>query len=70
MIKCGKTKFGSQRYFCRACRKIRIANYVYDAYKPDINENIIQLTKEGLGNRQIKILKFVNKKQLSLNKTN
>jgi len=48
MIKYGKTKSGSQRYFCRACKKTRVENYIYKAYKAEINQNVIQLTKEGL----------------------
>ena len=51
MIKYGKTKSGNQRYICKACGKTRVENYVYLAYKGDINQNIIQLTKEGLGIR-------------------
>lgn len=51
MIKYGKTKSGNQRYVCRTCKKTRVENYVYQAYKGDINQNIIQLTKEGLGIR-------------------
>lgn len=51
MIKYGKTKSGNQRYICRACGKTRVENYTYLAYKGDINQNIIQLTKEGLGIR-------------------
>ena len=59
MIKYGKTKSGNQRYICRACGKTRVENYAYLAYKWDINQNIIQLTKEGLGIRSTaRILKI------------
>ena len=59
MIKCGKTKSGNQRYICRKCGKTRVENYVYLAYKEEINQNIIQLTKEGLGIRSTaRILKI------------
>ncbi|WP_256527359.1 IS1 family transposase [Flavobacterium sp. HSC-32F16] len=51
MIKYGKTKSGNQRYICRGCGKTRVENYAYLAYKGDISQNIIQLTKEGLGIR-------------------
>ncbi|WP_449404109.1 IS1/IS1595 family N-terminal zinc-binding domain-containing protein [Flavobacterium seoulense] len=47
MIKYGKTKFGNQRYICRKCGKTRVENYIYQAYKSDINYNIIQLIKAG-----------------------
>ncbi|WP_163394154.1 IS1 family transposase [Flavobacterium limi] len=59
MIKYGKTKSGNQRYICRACGKTRVENYTYLAYKAEINQNIIQLTKEGLGIRSTaRILKI------------
>ncbi|WP_409415750.1 transposase [Flavobacterium sp. PS2] len=59
MIKYGKTKSGNQRYICRLYRKTRVASYTYQAYKPDIEESIIQFTKEGLGIRSTaRILKF------------
>jgi insertion element IS1 protein InsB len=48
MIKYGKTKSGAQRYICKLCRKTKNENYVCQAYKPDMNKNIIQFTKEGL----------------------
>ncbi|MET3029434.1 hypothetical protein ABXT06_22355 [Flavobacterium sp. UW10123] len=51
MVKNGKTKSGSQRYVCRVYGKIRVKNYAYEAYKADTRQNIIQLTKEGLGIR-------------------
>lgn len=59
MIKYGKTKSGNQRYICKACGKTRVENYAYLAYKGDINQKIIQLTKEGLGIRSTaRILKI------------
>lgn len=59
MMKYGKTKSGNQRYSCRQCKKTRVENYTYQAYKSDINPNIIELTKEGLGIRSTaRILKI------------
>ncbi|MFB9076179.1 IS1 family transposase [Flavobacterium procerum] len=59
MIKYGKTRSSSQRYICRVCGKTRVENYRYQAYNVDINHNIIQLTKEGLGIRSTaRILKI------------
>jgi IS1 family transposase len=59
MIKYGKTKSGAQRYICKLCRKTRVESYIYRAYKYDINHNIVQLTKEGLGIRSTaRILKI------------
>jgi insertion element IS1 protein InsB len=53
MIKYAKTKSGNQRYICKLCRKTRVENYTYQAYKPDMNKNIIRFTEEGLGIRSI-----------------
>ncbi len=59
MIKYGKTKSGNQRYICKLCKKTRVENYIYHAYKSDINKNIILFTKEGLGIRSTaRILKI------------
>lgn len=59
MIKYGKTKSGNQRYICKGCKRTRVGNYVYQAYKPDVDKNIIQFTKEGLGIRSAsRILKI------------
>ncbi|WP_294963486.1 IS1 family transposase [uncultured Flavobacterium sp.] len=59
MIKYGKTKSGSQRYICRICGKTRVEKYTYQAYREEMNQNIIQLTKEGLGIRSTaRILKI------------
>ncbi|WPO78015.1 IS1 family transposase [Flavobacterium sp. KACC 22761] len=52
--KCNKDGFqsnGVQRYKCVYCQKKQQANYTYNAYKNNINEKIIILTKEGLGIR-------------------
>jgi insertion element IS1 protein InsB len=59
MIKYGKTKSGNQRYICKLCKKTRVENYTYQAYRPDMNKNIIEFTKEGLGIRSTaRILKI------------
>jgi insertion element IS1 protein InsB len=65
MVKYWKTKSGADRYICKQCRKTRVENYTYQAYKPDINKNIIQFTKEGLGIRSTaRILKISTTKLL------
>lgn len=51
MIKYGKTKLGNQRYQCKSCNKTRVGYYCYKAYESTIDQNIILLTKEGLGIR-------------------
>lgn len=51
VVKAGFTKAGKQRFRCKACGKTSIANYTYRAYQPNLNHNIVQLTKEGMGIR-------------------
>lgn len=51
MIKNGKTSYGKQRFICKTCKKSRVENYKSNAYQPDLNQQIISLTKEGLGIR-------------------
>ncbi len=59
IVKYGKTKSGAQRYICKQCRKTRVENNSYQAYKRDMNKNIIHFTKEGLGIRSTaRILKI------------
>ena len=50
-IQHGKTREGKQRFRCRDCRKTHIENYSYKGYNPNLNQNIIALTKEGVGIR-------------------
>ena len=62
MCKCIKNGFqsnGNQRYKCTICQKRQQINYRYNAYKADINQEIVLLTKEGLGIRSTaRILKI------------
>src|SRR5690606_19896491 len=51
IVKNGKTKTGKQRYICKSCKKTQVENYTYKAYNTAVNEQIIILTKEGLGIR-------------------
>jgi insertion element IS1 protein InsB len=53
IIKNGTTKTKKQQYICKNCNKRFIDFYSYKAYKKNINSQIIQLTKEGLGIRSI-----------------
>lgn len=50
-IKYGKAKDGKQRYQYKNCKKTSVLKYIYRAYYKNINNKIIQLTKEGLGIR-------------------
>ena len=58
-IKNGFQSNGNQRYKCRVCQKRQQSDYGYNAYKSNINQNIILFTKEGLGIRSTaRILKI------------
>lgn len=50
-IKNGFQSNGNQRYKCCVCQKRQQSGYGYNAYKNNINQDIILLTKEGLGIR-------------------
>lgn len=50
-IKNGKEKNGQQRFKCKSCKKSQQAVYQYNAYSTSLNNNIIVLTKEGVGIR-------------------
>jgi insertion element IS1 protein InsB len=51
IIKNGRTKNKKQQYFCKKCSSRFIDYYTYQACNPDVNQQIITLTKEGLGIR-------------------
>lgn len=53
IIKNGKTKTRKQQYFCKNCSKRFIEFYTYKAYSKNINTQIIQFIKGGLGIRSI-----------------
>jgi len=58
-IKNGTTKNKKQQYHCKACNKRYISNYSYNAYRLNINADIVLFTKEGLGIRSTaRILKI------------
>lgn len=50
-IKNGFQSNGNQRYKCCVCQKRQQIDYWYNAYKRDINQEIVLFTKEGLGIR-------------------
>ena len=52
-IKHGKTIKGKQRHYCKTCKKTQQENYLYKAYKKDVNSNLVLLLKEGCGIRSI-----------------
>lgn len=50
-IKNGFYTNGKQRFKCKSCGKRQIEKYSYNAYQPNLNLQIVMLTKEGLGIR-------------------
>ncbi|WP_221391422.1 IS1-like element transposase [Dyadobacter sp. NIV53] len=50
-IRHGRSAQNKQRYYCKHCKSTRVENYSYTAQQPEINPNIISLTKEGCGIR-------------------
>ena len=42
---------GKQRHSCKKCGKSQQVNYIYNTYYPNLNKNIVALTKEGVGIR-------------------
>lgn len=52
-IKSGRRKSGLQRWYCSHCNKYQQKAYVYAAYRPYINNQIKELTKESCGIRSI-----------------
>jgi transposase-like protein len=49
----GKCTNGTQRYFCKLCKKQFRLAYCYNAYKPGVKEKIIELTLNSSGVRDI-----------------
>ncbi len=49
MMKYDKDSKMKQRYFCKKCKTTKVEFYTYKAYKQEINQNIVALTKEGVG---------------------
>ena len=53
VVKNGKAKSGLQRFLCRLCHKSFQLNYRYRANQPNTHEQIVQLTMNGSGVRNI-----------------
>lgn len=48
-VKYGVQIDGTQRYKCKKCGKTQQGDYKYKAYDADIDNQIVLLTKEGVG---------------------
>ena len=49
----GKCTNGTQRYFCKSCKRQFRLDYRYNAYKQGVKEKIIELTLNSSGVRDI-----------------
>ncbi len=55
----GKTPLGQQRYRCKACRHVFQLDYIYQAKKPGVKEQIIEMAMNGSGvNDTARVLKI------------
>ena len=50
-VKDGRQNNGRQRYKCKSCHRKQQALYSYNAYQKGVNDEIVTLTKEGVGIR-------------------
>ena len=53
VVKNGKACTGHQRYYCRNCKKSFQLEYRYNANQPGTHEQIINMTMNGSGVRDI-----------------
>tara|TARA_R100000697_G_scaffold122933_2_gene153773 strand:+ start:162 stop:818 length:657 start_codon:yes stop_codon:yes gene_type:complete len=59
--KCGKQRNGKQKYYCKLCLKYQQATYNNQAYRLNINDQIMSMVKEGVGIRGIGRLLSISK---------
>jgi transposase-like protein len=57
----GKSVTGRQRYWCQSCKKYFQLSYRYQAHKPGIKEQIIELTMNSNGVRDISRLLHIHR---------
>ena len=55
VVKNGKNKRGVQRYYCRdtQCKSYFLLDYAYNGAKPGVNEQIVKMTSNASGIRDI-----------------
>ncbi|MDD7804528.1 MAG: IS1-like element transposase [Endozoicomonas sp. (ex Botrylloides leachii)] len=59
VIRYGKSKSGKQRFHCNDCCKSFQCEYCNNAYKPGVTEQIVEMTMNGSGVRDIsRVLKI------------
>jgi transposase-like protein len=49
----GRCSNGTQRWYCKGCKKYFRLDYSYNAYKPGVKEKIIDMTLNSSGVRDI-----------------
>ena len=65
VVRNGKNKRGSQKYHCRmeGCKKYFLLDYAYNGSKPGVNEQIVEMTANASGIRDIsRVLKISKQK--------
>ena len=59
VVKNGKAESGQQRYLCRNCKKSFQLEYIYNANQPGTHDQIVDMTMNGSGVRDIgRVLKI------------
>jgi len=61
LVKNGHSENGTQRWFCSDCKKSFQLEYRYNAWKPGIKNQIIDLTMNSSGVRDISRTLHINK---------
>ena len=61
LVKNGHSENGTQRWLCNACKKSFQIAYTYNARKPGVKEQIIELTMNSSGVRDISRTLQINK---------
>lgn len=58
VVKRGRSTSGKQRYQCRLCNRYFQFDYVYNACKPGVKEQIVEMAMSGAGIRDtVRMLK-------------
>jgi len=61
LVKNGHSENGTQRWFCKGCKKSFQMKYTYNARKPGVKEQILELTLNSSGVRDISRTLHINK---------
>ncbi len=61
LVKNGHSENGTQRWFCNGCKKSFQIEYTYNARKPGVKEQILELTLNSSGVRDVSRTLHINK---------